>query len=340
MKKVFLFLFISLVSISSWAQSEEELPEGLYAKMNTNKGSILLELYFKATPLTVANFVALSEGKLKYDTVKIKDPYYKNIVFHRVIENFMMQGGDPTGTGSGHPGYKFYDEIVDTLIHDGPGVLSMANSGPNTNGSQFFITHKATPWLNGKHTVFGKVYQGNDQDVVDAIVQGDTLFDIEIIRVGKAARKFKAHKLFPDLMEEKKEAIEKEKKERVEAFKERMEEKYPDAKQTESGLMYIIETEGDGKQAEAGKTVSVHYRGTFVDGEKFDASYDRGQPIKFPLGVGKVIKGWDEGIALLKEGAKAKLIIPYYLAYGEKGRGPIPDKADLIFDVELIEVTD
>ncbi len=119
-----------------------------------------------------------------------------------------------------------------------------------------------------------------------------------------------------------------------------MKDQYPDAEQTESGLMYIIEEEGDGKQAESGKKVQVHYKGTLVDGKKFDSSYDRNQPITFPLGVGRVIKGWDEGIALLKEGAKAKLIIPYYLAYGEKGKGPIPDKADLIFDVELIKVLD
>lgn len=332
MKNLFLLLLAIVYGFISSAQEKE----GMFAQLETNKGEILLELYFEATPLTVASFVGLAEGKLKYDTVKIKEPYYTNIVFHRVIDNFMIQCGDPTGTGSGHPGYKFYNEIVDTLKHDGPGVLAMANSGPHTNGSQFYITHKETPWLDGKYTVFGQVVEG--QDVVNAVEQGDTLYNVAIIRNGKKARKFKAHKVFPKMMEQRKKEIEEAEQAKKDAFKDRMKEKYPAAKQTESGLMYIIETEGDGKQAEAGKKVKVHYRGTFVDGEKFDSSYDRDQPIEFPLGVGKVIKGWDEGIALLKEGSKAKLIIPYYLAYGEKGRGPIPDKADLIFDVELIEV--
>lgn len=335
MNKLFGLLVMILLSVSPVFSQEKD---GLYAKLNTTKGDILLKLYFEATPLTVANFVGLSEGKLKYDTVKIKDPYYENIVFHRVIDNFMIQGGDPTGTGSGHPGYKFFNEIVDTLKHDGPGVLAMANSGPNTNGSQFYITHKDTPWLDGKYNIFGQVAEG--QDVVDNIEQGDTMYNVEIIRIGKKARKFKAHKVFKKKMKEIEAEIEDAKEEKIEAFKERMKDEYPEAEQTESGLMYIIEEEGDGKQAESGKKVKVHYKGTLVDGKKFDSSYDRDQPITFPLGTGRVIKGWDEGIALLKEGAKAKLIIPYYLAYGEKGKGPIPDKADLIFDVELIKVLD
>lgn len=335
MNKFILLLTSIFCSSLLFSQMEDD---GLYAEFKTNKGDILVELYFEATPLTVASFVSLAEGKFKYDTLQYKAPFYKNIVFHRVIENFMIQCGDPTGTGSGNPGYFFYDEFVDTLKHSRAGVLSMANSGPNTNGSQFFITHKDTPWLDGKHTVFGQVVGG--QGVVDEVAQGDTLYSVEIHRVGKAAKKFKAQKLFPKLMEEKKEAAEKEESQKKELFAERMKEKYPDAVQTESGLMYIMEKEGTGKQAEAGKNVKVHYTGTFLDGKKFDSSVDRGEPIAFPLGQGRVIKGWDEGIALLKEGGKAKLLIPYYLAYGEGARGPIPAKSDLIFDVELIKVID
>ncbi len=136
--------------------------QGLGVVLETNKGTIELELTPKETPITVANFVNL-----------VKRGYYDGIKFHRVIPNFMIQGGDPTGTGSGGPGYKFEDEIVPSLKHTGPGILSMANAGPRTNGSQFFITHVATPWLDGKHTVFGKVTKG--LEVVNAIQGGDKI---------------------------------------------------------------------------------------------------------------------------------------------------------------------
>ena len=175
--------------------SNTQLSDGLYAQMDTSKGMIVLQLEFEKTPITVANFVGLAEGTKPYSTDEGEpedqdgSPYYDGLVFHRVIPDFMIQGGCPDGVGSGGPGYKFDDEIDDTLQHDGPGIFSMANAGPGTNGSQFFITHVATPWLDGKHTVFGRVIEG--QDVVDAIEQGDEIKAVKIVRQGETAGTFK-----------------------------------------------------------------------------------------------------------------------------------------------------
>ncbi|MBL7963463.1 MAG: peptidylprolyl isomerase [Flavobacteriales bacterium] len=166
----------------------DQLTDGLYAEFTTSKGSITCRLTYQETPLTVANFVGLAEGRVKNAARGQGEPYFDGLTFHRVIADFMVQGGDPTGTGRGGPGYAFDDEIVGSLRHDGPGVLSMANAGPGTNGSQFFITHKATPWLDGMHTVFGRVVKG--QDVVNAIAQGDQMTSVRIVRVGAAAEAF------------------------------------------------------------------------------------------------------------------------------------------------------
>ena len=166
------------------------MKDGLYAKFNTTKGEILVALEYQKTPGTVGNFVALAEGNLENSVKPQGTPYYDGLKFHRVIPDFMIQGGCPQGSGSGNPGYKFDDEFHPDLKHDGPGVLSMANAGPGTNGSQFFITHIETAWLDNKHTVFGKVVSG--QDVVDAVAQGDAIERLEIVRQGADAEAFKA----------------------------------------------------------------------------------------------------------------------------------------------------
>jgi peptidylprolyl isomerase len=309
------------------------MDNGLYAKFHTSKGEILVNLEFEKTPGTVGNFVGLAEGNIENEAFPQGKPYYDGLKFHRVIPDFMVQGGDPQGTGSGGPGYQFEDEIHPDLKHDSPGTLSMANAGPGTNGSQFFITHGATPWLDGKHTVFGNVVEG--QDVVDKISQGDKIEKLEIIREGEAAKSFNAVESFRQFNGAK--------AERESAAKKQQEELLGEISQgfekTESGLRYKIEKKGDGPRAEKGKTVSVHYKGMLTDGTVFDSSYKRKQPIEFPIGVGHVIKGWDEGIQMLQVGDEARFVIPSHLGYGERGAGGvIPPNAALVFDVELMDV--
>jgi FKBP-type peptidyl-prolyl cis-trans isomerase len=306
---------------------------GLYAKFNTSKGEILVNLEFEKTPGTVGNFVALAEGNLENNSKPQGKPYYNGLKFHRVIADFMIQGGCPLGTGTGSPGYSFDDEFHPTLKHNGPGVLSMANSGPASNGSQFFITHVATPWLDNKHTVFGNVVEG--QAIVDAIKQNDVLESLEIIKVGEAAEKFNAVEAFRTFegARAKREADAKE------AAKKALDEVAAGYDETPSGLRYKILQQGNGKQATKGAMVSVHYKGQLVDGSVFDSSYQRKEPIDFQVGVGQVIAGWDEGILLLKVGDKARLVIPSNLGYGSRGAGGvIPSNATLIFDVELMAV--
>lgn len=333
--KILSLAFAFLLSFGLMAQ--DNLSDGLYAKIVTDKGDIIIQLEYEKVPMTVANFVGLAEGNLEYDTVSITEPFYDGIKFHRVIDNFMIQGGDPNGNGSGGPGYRFPDEIDSTLIHDRAGILSMANSGPNTNGSQFFITHKDTPWLNGKHAVFGHVVKG--QEVVNTIQQNDVMKKVEIIRIGKSAEKFNAKKVFKKTLKKLAKAEKKRVKTRNKAFYEEMVEHFPKAKQTSSGLMYQIIEEGNGTKPMSGYEVEVHYTGTFVDGKKFDSSVDRGKTFKFVIDKSRVIKGWHEGVKLCDIKGKIKLIIPHWLAYGKNGRATIPPKATLIFDIEVFSST-
>lgn len=309
------------------------MENGIYAKFNTSKGSILVKLTHDLTPGTVGNFVGLAEGTLENDAKPQGKPYYDGLKFHRVIADFMIQGGCPLGKGTGGPGYQFDDEFHPSLRHDAPGVLSMANAGPGTNGSQFFITHVPTPWLDDKHTVFGKVVEG--QDVVDAVQGNDALESVEIIRVGEEAQKWNAIEAFRTFEGSREKRLAEAKKQAEES----MEKLAAGFDKTESGLRYKIIQKGNGKQAEKGKTVSVHYKGALENGMEFDSSYKRKQPIDFPLGMGHVIEGWDEGIALLQVGDKARFVIPSHLGYGSRGAGGvIPPDATLIFDVELMDV--
>ncbi len=318
--------------------AEKKLDDGLYAKFVTNKGDILVVLEFEKTPITVANFVGLAEGTKQLGGGAGKEGvrFYDGLTFHRVIANFMIQGGCPLGTGTGGPGYTFPDEIDPTLTHSGAGILSMANSGPGTNGSQFFITHNATPHLDGKHTVWGHVVEG--MDVVNKIAQNDTIESVEIIRVGDAAKAFKSDQAAFDALLASQESRAQEKD--LSAMEEAMEQingQWPDAITTDSGLKYVVTAEGAGETPKVGDTVKVHYTGKLLDGTKFDSSVDRGAPIDFPVGQGRVIKGWDEALLSMKKGEKRVLIIPANLGYGPSGRGPIPANATMVFDVELID---
>lgn len=362
--KVLIVVFI-LTIISCKPAKYTDLADGLYVNMETNKGAVLIQLEFEKAPVTVANFISLAEGTNKHviDSLKGK-PYYDGLIFHRVLKDFMVQGGDPSGTGEGNPGYKFKDEFPKDengnllLKHDKPGVLSMANSGPTTNGSQFFITHKETPWLDGKHTVFGNVVEG--QSVVDSIIQNDIIKKIEIIKIGKAARKFKADEKFNDYFKNfKAEAKAKEERltEVLAKTKAKLDEYSSKTVELPSGLKYVITETKNGVKPKAGAKVKVACAGYFTDGKLFWTTwkelaeeyemYDHRQDSSggyapFPTvysNEAKLIPGFREGLQQLKVGDKALLYIPSHLGYGSAGAGKsIPPNADLVFEIELVEV--
>ncbi len=339
-------------------ETYEGLKEGLYANFQTSKGNMIVKLEDKDAPVTVANFVGLAEGKIDNKARAKGVPFYDGTIFHRVIKDFMIQGGDPQGTGMGDPGYKFDDE-KNNLQHTGKGILSMANSGPNTNGSQFFITEVATPWLDGKHTIFGKVVDG--LDVVDSIANVEkgaqdkpktdvVLEKVSVFTKGDEYKGYDAAKIFSEgkgKIKDNNKAImaklEADKKKKAEEFAANQQKMVDDLKatmqSTPSGLYYKITKTTEGIAPKKGDEVAVHYAGKLVDGTEFDSSFKRNQPIDIPIGVGQVIKGWDEGILLLKEGEAATLLIPSELGYGANGAGGvIPPNAWLIFDVELVKV--
>ena len=339
--------------------------EGIFATISTNKGDIVLELEYKKTPVTVANFIALAEGKNTFVTnEKLKGkPFFDGLKFHRVIKDFMIQGGDPSGNGSGGPGYAFKDEITD-LKHNKAGILSMANSGPTTNGSQFFITHKETPWLDGKHTVFGHVTEG--MNVVNSIAANDVITKITIVRKGVLAKKFDAPKVFSDYFnnksedQKKQDAINAENKAKQAAIEAEAKKAYTEkygpvitakkaylaatkatATTTPTGLAYKIIQKGTGVKPANGTTFYFHYAGYFEDGTMFDSSYeevcksygkfDANRAAQngyqaFPFEAGKkdgMIPGFIEGLENMSFGDKAVVFIPSNLAYGERGAGGV-----------------
>lgn len=307
--------------------------DGIYAVINTEKGDIVVNLEFEKAPMTVANFIGLVEGELNFENPG--ENFYEGLNFHRVIDNFMIQGGCPKGDGTGGPGYRFPDEFHPSLKHDGPGVMSMANAGPGTNGSQFFITHVKTPWLDGKHSVFGHVIEG--QNVVNKIKQGDKINDIKIERVGAKAQKFVVTKqIFSDLVEESEKIANQRRLDEIKKVENEIKNRFPNAVSTASGLKYVVEKPGDGKGCpKFGQKVTVHYTGTLLDGRMFDSSVYRGEPATFE--IGQVIEGWNEALVTMSKGEKRTLIIPPELGYGIHGYpGVIPPDSYLIFEVELL----
>ncbi|WP_299624365.1 peptidylprolyl isomerase [uncultured Tenacibaculum sp.] len=348
MKSIKFLIALTIIAISSCKTVKyPELAEGLYADIQTNKGDILIKLHSEIVPMTVANFVSLAEGNNPKVTDSLKGrPFYDGIKFHRVIKDFMIQGGDPTGTGRGSGGYRFDDEFPlnenGELIfkHDSAGILSMANSGPATNSAQFFITHKETPWLDGKHSVFGKVTYG--QNIVDTIVQNDYINKVEIIRVGKKAKDFNAPEVFLTELSNSEER-EKERIRKIKIAKENVKKEldYYSAFTTKSGLKVVKLKETTGKKVNPDLPTTVHY--TLLDdlGVKIASSLDQRQPFTFTINDPNypLIAGWKEGASLLKEGEKARLFIPSYLGYGEVGRLPvIKPNTDLIFEIEVLKV--
>ena len=346
MRKLSLLLTLALVILMSGCEEHPDLENGLYAEFKTNKGDFIVQFFHEKAPMTTANFVALAEGKHPEVTDSLKGkPYFDGLTFHRIIDGFMIQGGSPNGKGNGKPGYQFPNETSDSLSHDQKGILSMANSGPDTNGSQFFITLKPQQRLDGSYSVFGKV--AKNQNIVDSIGKVKTderdrpikdvkIEKLNIIRKGKEAKNFDAVEVFSSEKEAILAAKQKAKEEKMMKF----EEMTADFESTSSGLKYkITKKNPSGKKPEVGQNVKVHYTGRLLNGKEFDSS-EGGGPIDFPIGRGRVIPGWDEGIMLLREGEKATLGIPAGLAYGQRGSGPIPPNSPLIFEVELIEVYD
>jgi peptidylprolyl isomerase len=317
----------------------KSLGDGVFACINTSKGDIYLQLEYKKTPLTVTNFVALAEGTM---TAAGKKPFYDGLTFHRVINDFMIQGGDPNGNGSGGPGYQFPDEFDDSLKHTGPGVLSMANAGPGTNGSQFFITHTATPWLDGKHTVFGHVVQG--QDVVNSIKQGDKINSITIIRNGQDAAAFKAtQETFDSLLAKAASEQKAKQKNSRDSALAAVKKLLPSASETGSGIFYQITKAGNGPKPSAGAAAKLKYVLKLLNGKTIDASELHGGFFEFSVGTGQVIRGWDETVLDMQKGEARTVAIPPELAYGDRdvpdGRGgvAIPANSFLVFEMELVD---
>jgi peptidylprolyl isomerase len=315
--------FLVIASLPLFAA--DQLPDGLYAEIATDRGTIVCMLEYQKAPMTVSNFVGLAEGTLKANGVGGKR-FYDGLSFHRVVKDFVIQGGDPKGDGSGGPGYVFPNETRQDLKHDAAGVLSMANAGPDTNGSQFFITLSAAPHLDGGYNVFGRVVRG--LEAVKKIQQGDRMKAVKILRVGAAAKAFAATQAGFDGLVAKARAAARESSLALIA------KQWPDLTVTKSGLMYRVTKKGSGASPAQGAAVTVNYTGKFLDGKVFDSS-QAGSPVTFK--IGQVIQGWNEALLSMKKGEKRLLVIPPELAYGEQGYpGAIPPNSFLVFEVELV----
>ncbi len=373
LKKIYVLALFALALASCKTSKRADLGDGLFADIKTSKGDIIVRLEHDKTPVTVASFVSLAEGNSPFVSENFKDKkYYDGLIFHRVMKDFMIQGGCPTGTGTGSPGYRFMDEFNDSLVHDRKGIFSSANGGPGTNGSQFFITHKPTPWLDGVHTVFGEVVEG--MAVVDSIanvsvaagnkpVDSISLHTVKIIRNGKEARKFDAVQIMTDYFdnaEERLAALEKEKTEEQAAmvnmmaeFSQELAAQSSEAIVLPSGLKMLVLKEGDGEKPKIGQKVDVLYSGYLPNGSLFESNYEeiakkygkyderRAQgggymPAAFTYATNSgLVAGFEEGLLTMKVGDKVRLFIPSHLGWGEQGSGPIPPNSDVVFDLEV-----
>lgn len=354
---IIMISLITLLTSCSKSKSYDQLKEGIYADIETTKGNMIVKLEYQKVPNTVANFITLTEGKNQFVSAAFKNkPFYDGLKFHRVIADFMIQGGDPNGDGSGGPGFKFKDEFHPDLKHTKPGILSMANAGPGTNGSQFFITHKETPWLDNIHSVFGEVIEG--LEIINTIEANDVIEKITIVRIGSEAKKFDAVKTFKNYYSK----VAKEQKEAEELAKVLAENKIKEINalkvtgtKSKSGLIYEITSQGSDKKPTATSKVYINYTGYLENGLQFDttleeiakqfgtynpnkAAQNGYAPYPATMGNLQFIPGFIEGINLLNFGGKAKLYIPTNLAYGEQGAGGvIPPNANIYFEIELLE---
>lgn len=364
MRKIIYVFFLATV-FTACGDSYKDLEDGLYADMNTDRGNIIMKLYPEQVPLTVANFVTLAEGTnpMVPDSIKGKK-YYDGLGFHRLVPDFIVQGGDPAGTGSGPlPGYKFRNELVKELRHDSKGIVSMANGGgTSTNGSQFFITYKPAPWLDGFtntgelkdcskprtscHSVFGKVVKG--MEVLDSLVKYDMIKNVTIVRKGAKAKEFDAVKVFeteiargPEIEKARIAKIQAAEKVRYEKFladKEVFHKKMGIDKATKlaSGVQVITFKKGKGKKFNPEVAAAMDYSIYLANGKLIQSTEGK-TPFTFTLSQRPMIAGVDAALKKMRIGEKVRLFIPYYLAYGERGGGPFPPKADIIFDLELVK---
>ncbi|MGO9310830.1 MAG: peptidylprolyl isomerase [Spirochaetia bacterium] len=333
MKRMAIAALVVLAAFSASAQAAH-LPDGLYAEITTERGLIVCFLEYEKVPMTVSNFVGLAEGTLKANGVSGRR-YFDGLTFHKVEAGFVIQGGDPKGDGTGGPGYEFPNETRPDLTHDVPGILAMANAGPDTNGSQFYITMRPVPQLDGGYSVFGRVLQG--MDVVKAVAVGDHTISVRILRVGAAAGAFTVTQQgFDALVEKAKAAREQQKRVDRENILSQIAKRWPRLTTTKSGLMFEVLKNGSGGSPSATSQVSVNYTGTLLNGTIFDSTTARGHPATFQ--VNRVIPGWTEALLGMSRGEKRRLVIPPELAYGARGYpGVIPPNAFLVFEVELID---
>jgi len=372
MKKAYVLMLTTVSLLLSCKSSKyTDLGDGIFADIQTTKGDIIVKLEHEKTPVTVANFVSLAEGTNPFVSDKYRERrYYDGIIFHRVIKDFMIQGGDPDGIGTGNPGYKFKDEFHDSLNHSKKGILSMANSGPRTNGSQFFITHKATPFLDHRHTVFGEVVAG--MDVVDSIAGVKTYQEpnrkdkpvsevvmnkVEIIRNGKEAKTFDAVQVMTDYFAEEAAKEEAFKNVKTDLAAEIVEQRAR-AETLPSGLKTLTIIQGDGEQPKIGQKVFVNYAGYLTDGTLFDSNYEEiavknnmfneqrkqqsgYEPVAMDYSPeALIIAGFKEGLLSMKVGDKIRVFIPPHLGYGSEGYGPIPPNTELVFDLEITGIAE
>ena len=371
-----------MLLISCIPSKYKDLEAGIYAEIQTNKGNILLELYTENVPKTVANFIALVEGTNSrlVDSLKGKN-FYDNIIFHRVVPNFVIQAGGFTSEGRKSTGYLFGDEFPrnknGNIIykHDDQGVLSMANGGPLTNNSQFFITYRAIPHLDGKHSVFGKAIINSTElkklqkthpdtlqlknainvtrmEVINKVSQKDTIITINIIRIGAKAQDFNAAKTFNEEVIKFNKSQEEIAKEENNIEEERyasyllkkksflidMEESK--ARKTGTGLRILKLKKTKGKKVFISKKVTANYTLYTADGKKMNSSNDIGKPIVFDLNNTQkpMISGLKEGLLSMRSGEKSRFFIPYTIGFGNQKFGPFPAKSDLVFEVEILKI--
>ncbi|MFC1556145.1 peptidylprolyl isomerase [candidate division KSB1 bacterium] len=352
---LFILVVISIIAVSGCSREDKPHVDGVIAEISTTKGLIVAKLEYEKTPMTVANFVGLAEGTIQNEAHPVGTPYFDGSVWGRVVPGHVIQGGSPVKGESRGPGYQFPNEIDLSLSHGKAGMLGMANGGPHTNSSQFYITLGDRSYLDGNYTVFGSVISG--MDVVNSIVQGDSMKSIVIVRNGKKAEGFRpGTESFRQMVEEAKKRIEREEKEKEVREQEIIAEKWPDAATLETGVKYQIITEGSGNKPTDGSKLTVRYKGMFLDGTEFYSTAENGvsaysetaESFEFEIGTNKMNPGFDAALRDMQKGETRIAIIPPEQAYGRGGlytreregtkRFVISPYTTLVYEIELLDI--